>query len=132
MTAMEDMATIGGRDCQPHRPAGNEQCRRAHGKDGCRAARANLDGPVADAVQQPDRPDASTVDRVDRHEGVQAERICEGCVERLGAGHVVLHQTVGREPDERHDELTGAGGSCHERGLERRPGATPRLCTSCS
>ena len=48
-------------------------------------------------------------------------------MERLGAGHVVQYLTVGQEPDERHEELTGVGNSCHERGLERRPSARQQL-----
>ena len=82
---------------------------REHCKDGCRATSANLDGPVADVDQKPDNPGASSVDWADRHESMekawQVGRICEGCVERLGAGHVVLHGTVGEQPDERHEEL---------------------------
>ena len=59
--------------------------------------------------------------RADRHEGEgkkwQAWRISEGWVERLAAGPVVLHRTVGHEPCGRR----------HERGLARRPGV--RLST---
>ena len=43
---------------------------RAQCKDGCRAARSNLDGPVADVVKKPDSPGASSVDMTDRQEGV--------------------------------------------------------------
>ena len=45
-----------------------------------------------------DYPGASLVDKADRHEDVkkawQAGRICEGWVERLGAGHVVQHRNL--------------------------------------
>ena len=62
---------------------------------------------------------ASSVDRVDRREGAvkasQVGRICDGCVERLGAGHAVLHRTVGQEPDQRHEELSSVGNFYHER-----------------
>ena len=72
---------IDGADRENHRPAGNEHCHQAHGKDGCRAARAYPDGPLADADQRPDHTGARSVNRVDRHEGVgkawQAGRICE-------------------------------------------------------
>ena len=41
-----------GGDHEPHRHAGNEHRHRAHYKDGCRAARANFDGAVADVDQK--------------------------------------------------------------------------------
>ena len=54
-----------------------------------------------DVDQNPQCTDASSVHRVDRHEGVgktwDAGRIRESCVERLGAGHLVLHRTVGTQ-----------------------------------
>ena len=91
-----------------HRPAGNEYRHRAHCKERCRAPRSNPDVPVANGDQKPDDPGEISVDRACRHEGVgggeawQAGRICDGWVERLGAGHVVLHRTVGQESNKRH------------------------------
>ena len=90
-----------GGDRESHRRAGNEHCRRARCKHGCRAARSKSDCPVSRVDHKPDNPGASSVAWAERHEGVgkawQAGRICEGCVERLGASHVVLHRTVGQE-----------------------------------
>ena len=45
----------------------------------------------------------------------------------IGACRVVLHRTVGQEADERHDELSSVGNSCHEREFARRPGAGQQL-----
>ena len=95
---MDDMAThmveIANRIGLPK----NEQCHQAQCKVGCRAARANLDGPFADVDQKPNHGDASSVDNVDRHVGLgktkQAGRICERYVQRLGADHDVRHRTV--------------------------------------
>ena len=39
--------------------------------------------------------------------------------ERLGASHVVLHRIIGQELDERHEEVSGVGNSCHERELHQ-------------
>ena len=57
----------------------------------------------------------------------QSGRICESWVERLGAGHVVPHGTLGQESDERHNELSNVGHPCQDRGLARWLGATQQL-----
>ena len=64
----------------------------------------------------------------------QARRTCLRFVERLGASHVAIHRPVGQDADERREESSGVGNSCHERGLAQWPGKrTATLhCTSSS
>ena len=60
-----------GRDREPHRAGGNQHRHRAHCKDGCRAARSNFDGQVANVDQKPSKPGASSARRAGGHEGLE-------------------------------------------------------------
>ena len=117
-----------GGDREPHRPAGNEDLLRAHCRNGCRAAREQLGGPVADVDQRDPTTQAHAqltglIDtKVWRKIG-KLDAPAKSAWDDWELGRVDLHRTVGQESDERHDELSSVGNSCHKREFARRPGA---------
>ena len=82
-----------------------------------------LTAQVQTLARKPDHPDARSVDRVDRHEGVgkawRAGRICEGMLSYIGQLDRNLMNAM--------EELEGGGSSSRALGLERWTRARQKL-----
>ena len=116
------------RDRKPHRPAGKEKCLRSRCKVGCRAARAGLVAEVDQNLVQSSRLNDTEVWQKSGKPDVPSY----GVWNEWELGNVVVHRPVGQEADERSEESSGVGNTCHERRFDQWRGEGQQATLRCT